>query len=331
MPKLLDMNAKRGGTAPRHPIRVVAQRTGLTPDVLRAWEKRYGVVEPHRTETGQRLYTDADVERLRLLRQVTEAGRSIGRVAGLTVAELGSLVEEDESHRQAADRARVASVGEDAAEQVRTALEAVEALEPGRLDSMLMHAAIRLGSGPFLERVAVPLMTEVGERWHRGELGVAAEHMTTAVVERVVGWLMRPWSEDGAGPIAVVGTPSGQRHQLGALLVAALAAEQGWRVVYLGADVPAGEIAAAAALRHARLVALSVVYPAGDEAVAKELRDLGGLLGDGIGLAVGGAAAASYVDVIREAGGVVLPDLRSLRPVLEGYERTPVVLSGIGA
>ncbi len=327
---MLDMNTKRGVGAPRHPIRVVAQRTGLTPDVLRAWEKRYGVVEPHRTETGQRLYTDADVERLRLLRQVTEAGRSIGRVAGLTVAELGSLAEEDESHREAADRARVASAGEDAAEHVRNALEAVAALEPGRLNALLMQAAVRLGSGPFLERVAVPLMGEVGERWHRGEVGVAAEHMTTAVVERVVGWLMRPWSEEGAGPVVVVGTPSGQRHELGAMLVAALAAERGWRVLYLGADVPAGEIAAAAALRHAGLVALSAVYPAADAAVAKELRELGALLGDGIGLVVGGAAAESYEAAIREAGGVVLPDLRSLRPVLEGYERSPAAMSGMG-
>jgi methanogenic corrinoid protein MtbC1 len=173
-------------------------------------------------------------------------------------------------------------------------------------------------------------MTEVGERWHRGQLGVAAEHMATSVVERVVGWLMRPWSAEDAGPVVVVATPAGQRHQLGALLVAALAVEQGWRVVYLGADVPASEIAAAAELRKARLVALSTVYPSGDAAVTKELRELGGLLGDGIGLVVGGSAAASYADVIREGGGVVLGDLRSLRPVLEGYQRTPAVLSGVG-
>jgi DNA-binding transcriptional MerR regulator/methylmalonyl-CoA mutase cobalamin-binding subunit len=327
---MLGMSAKRGVTVARHPIRVVSQRTGLTPDVLRAWEKRYGVVEPQRTERGQRLYTDADVARLRLLRQVTDAGRSIGRVAGLTEAQLSALVDEDERQRLEADRAQVALVGEDAAEHVRSALDAVEALAPGRLEVLLMQAAVRLGSGPFLERVVVPLMTEVGERWQRGRLGVATEHATTLVVKRVVGWLMRPWSDEGSGPVVVVATPAGQRHELGALLVAALASEQGWSVVYLGSDVPAEDIANTAKRRQARLVALSAVYPAGDARVARELKELGRALGGGIGLVMGGSAAPSYGDVIREAGGVVLPDLRSLGPVLDGYQRTPAVPGGVG-
>lgn len=313
------MKVNRGDNRPRHPIRVVAQRTGLTPDVLRAWEKRYGVVTPERTETGQRLYTDGDVERLRLLRQVTEAGRAIGRVADLSVEQLRLLAEEDETHRQEADRDRLAAAGEDAAEHVEAALEAVVEMDPSRLDAVLMQAALRVGSRPFLERVAVPLMYEVGDRWHAGALGIANEHMATAAVERVLGWLMWSWAETGAGPVLIAATPVGQRHTLGALLSTATAAEEGWRVVYLGADVPAAEIVAAVERRGARLVALSTVHPEGDPAVDADLRELGRLLPEGVGLVVGGAAAQSYADAIRDAGGTVMTDLASLRSLLDGY------------
>lgn len=311
------MKGKQAVKQPRHPIRVVAQRTGLTPDVLRAWEKRYGVVSPERTDTGQRLYTDEDVERLRLLRQVTDAGRSIGRVSELSLAQLKALAAEDESQRLEADRVRSTAAVEGAAQHVQVALEAVSSMEPGRLDAVLMQAALRLGSRSFLEQVAVPLMHEVGELWHAGRLGVANEHMATAAVQRVLGWLMWSWSETGGGPVIVVGTPAGQRHELGALLCAAVASEEGWRVVYLGSDVPAPDIARAAEQRGARLVALSTVYPPSSAEVAAELRTLGELLPEGVGLVVGGAAAQSYLDVIREAGGMVMTDLASLRAVVE--------------
>ena len=89
----MDKQASESG---RHPIRVVARRTGLTPAVLRAWEKRYGVVDPTRTEGGQRLYSDEDVRRLSLLRQAVEEGRSISQVVELTTEELQGLVMEVE-------------------------------------------------------------------------------------------------------------------------------------------------------------------------------------------------------------------------------------------
>src|SRR5512141_668232 len=79
---------------PRYPVRLVALRTGLTPHVLRAWERRYGVVSPGRTEGGQRLYSELDIERLRLLRRLTDGGHAIRRIASLPLAELARLDEE---------------------------------------------------------------------------------------------------------------------------------------------------------------------------------------------------------------------------------------------
>src|SRR5688500_6713530 len=129
----------------RHPIGVVAERTGLSPDLLRVWELRYRAVEPSRAADGQRLYSDDDVERLRLLRLGTLAGRSIRQVAQLPTEALTQLVREDEAARQRAarreERALPASVGED----VERALALARAVDAPGLESLLRRSAAALG------------------------------------------------------------------------------------------------------------------------------------------------------------------------------------------
>lgn len=309
------MHTKSGTKAARHPIRVVAQRTGLTPDVLRAWEKRYGVVEPVRSDNGQRLYTDDDVDRLVLLRRATEAGRSIGTVADLEPAELDTLVQEDEEHRREAERERVEAAGDHATGHLDAALSAVRELDAAELDAVLVKAALRLGSAVFLEHVAVPLLREIGEAWHRNELGVAHEHLASSATQRALGWLLWSGTPNRDGPAIVIGTPSGQRHELGALLCSAVAAEEGWRVVYLGADLPADEIARAASTRSAEVVALSMVYPRGEPRIANELTRLGELLPETT-ILVGGSATPSYAAVLEGIGARIVPTLSDFRSAL---------------
>jgi MerR family transcriptional regulator, light-induced transcriptional regulator len=311
--------AETSGAEPRHPIRVVAQRTGLSPDVLRAWEKRYGVVTPGRSATGQRLYSDDDVDRLRLLRQATEAGRAIGRVARLSVAELETVVREDETHRRKAERNRVAAAGGTATDQVQEAMQAIRNLDASELDAVLVRAALRLGSGVFLEQVALPLLREVGELWHSNQLGIANEHLATSATQRVLSWLLWSGTPNRDGPVIVVATPLGQRHEIGAMVCSAIAAEEGWRVVYLGADLPAEEIARVAESRGASAVALSMVYPPSEPRVAEQIRQLGSRLGE-VPLVVGGAAASTYTTALREVGAQLIADLRGFRSVLAELE-----------
>jgi MerR family transcriptional regulator, light-induced transcriptional regulator len=310
------MNDSTSNRQPRHPIRVVAERTGLSTDVLRAWEKRYGVVEPERSETGQRLYGDADVERLILLRRVTEAGRPISQVAPLATADLKRLVEEDETARTARERTSRKAAVPEAAEYVDAALEAVLGLDAVALDATLVQAALRLGVPVFLEDVAASLLRRIGEGWHRGELRTAHEHMASAVVRRVVSWVL--WTGGAAADrgVIVVATPQGQVHELGGLLCAAMAATERWRVVYLGADLPADEIARTAREANASVVALSLIHPLGDMRVMAELRRLRAEL-PRIAIVAGGGGADSYGAVLREINAKRLPDLDALRAFLQ--------------
>jgi len=141
------------GDESRYPIRVVIARTGLTADVLRAWERRYGAVHPQRSAGGQRLYSEEDVTRLTLLRRATLAGHSIAEVARLRTEALEALVDEP---RAAAERA---AADMDSA-VVRSALAAAERLDGPALEATLKRAALALGTG-FVDRIAPRLLTEV--------------------------------------------------------------------------------------------------------------------------------------------------------------------------
>jgi methanogenic corrinoid protein MtbC1 len=309
------MDGDESGREPRHPIRVVSERTGLSPDVLRAWEKRYGAVAPPRRQgVGQRLYSDADVERLRLLRRATAAGRSIGRVAALGDEELERLVREDEAQRASAPLAQPpARDGAAAAAHVRQALAATRAMDAVGLDAALRRALVMLGAEAFIDEVASPFIRAVGEGWETGTLTVAHEHMASAVLRHVLGIVSDAGVAAGAAHTVVVATPSGQVHELGAMLAAASAMSAGWRVVYLGADLPAGEVARTARETDADAVALSVVLGDAARAVADELRILRRTLPAHVEVIAGGEGARALASALGEAGIRFLGDYAEFR------------------
>lgn len=310
------MASERSDGGARHPIGVVSERTGLSADVLRVWERRYGVVEPSRTEGGQRLYTDADIERLRLLHLATRAGRSISQVADLPVGVLADLVREDEEERGRAPRSGSAP---DPGRYVDTGLAAVRALDSGALGLELRRAAVVLGVRAFLTDVAAPLFRRIGEEWHGGRLGSGQEHLATVVLRRVLEGLMGEFGSRPGASNLVVATPAGEHHEIGALLVAAAALGEGWNVVYLGPDLPAAEIASVALAKGARAVALSAVLD-DDVDVRGELAKLREALPPHVPVVVGGEAALAREGELAGAGAVVVRDLAGLGPVLRGLD-----------
>lgn len=300
----------------RHPIRVVARRTGLSRDVLRAWELRHAAVTPGRTAGGQRLYSDADIDRLRLLQKAVEGGRRIGQVAAHSTAELLHLVEEDERARTRVGSPRAAGASsERAPAYLSDCLAAVAEMDAARLEAALTRAAADLHALELVDRVITPLMIEIGELWWRRRLTPGHERLATSVVRRTLDGL-RVAMQRSDGPTIVVATPSGQRHEIGAMLAATAAAAEGWRVVHLGADLPATSIGTATRLASARAVALSLIYPPDDPGLAAELRALRDEVGDDMPLIVGGRAATGYRAVLREIGALVLPDTPTLRATL---------------
>ena len=310
---------------PRHPIAVVAERTGLSQDVLRVWERRYRAVEPRRGPGGHRTYSDADIARLRLLHAATSAGRSIGHVASLSTEALQRMAHEDAAARAERIDARTAARGSDAtravADVLAHAINATARLEASELQHVLRRAVAQLGVPLFIEDVVSPLLRQVGDDWHAGRLTIAQEHLASATIHDIVAESMRAMVPSSDAPTLVVSTPAGERHAIGAALVAAAAATDGWRVLYLGADLPASEIATAAHSAHARVVALSATYLSDRRRTLEELRALRALLPPHVTLVVGGGAAATIAADLEGAGIRVGATLAHLRETLRDATR----------
>lgn len=310
-----------GEQTPRHPMGVVSQRTGLSSDVIRAWERRYGVVSPGRSRGGHRLYSDSDVEKLRILHRLTLGGRQIGRIAGLEETELADLLREDEAAGATAP-GRQAKVPEVADELLAEAIVQVRDLDADALGRTLRRAALALGAGPFLNDLLAPLMNRIGEAWRDGTLTPAHEHLATAVSQRVSGWLLDNYEPRPGAQLIVTSTPQGQRHGLGALAAAIAGAAEGWRVRHLGTDLPWTDLDRTVRATGASVLALSLVHPQDDPVVRDELEQLGQALPRTVSLIVGGPAAASYSDVLDRVGAIELKGYDELRTFLRRLAAT---------
>lgn len=315
------MGAKTQGSRKRHPIQVVAHRTGLSVDVLRVWEKRYGVVEPARSTGGHRLYSDDDVKRLSLLNRATSAGRRISRVAGLSEGELMALVHEDVE--AALDRRREWRLGTSAAPESHLAscLRAVEVFDAQALEMSLRRASVALAAPVLIEEVLGPLLNRIGENWRHGKMNPGQEHMATVVVRRVLESLSNAVMPGREAPSIVVATPAGQVHEFGALFVATAAATQGWRVTYLGPSLPAADIAEVVEATDAAAIAISLVFPEDDPGVIESLRRLRRAVRPGLPILVGGRAAGAYAEVLAEVDARHVIGLDDLYAALEAVQK----------
>ncbi|MDY7094007.1 MAG: MerR family transcriptional regulator [Acidobacteriota bacterium] len=307
-----------------HPIGIVSRRTGLKPDLIRAWERRYEAIQPQRTEGRHRLYAEEDIERLKILGRLTEAGHSIGRIAHLDDEQLRELaVEEELPLPHPASNGQGPSATRTPKHHLEQCMKAIENLDGTGLEFQLERAAVDLSRIKLTEELLVPLMQAIGERWRRGELRPMHEHLATAAVRSFIGSLHSAYRVPSGAPRLIVTTPAGQLHELGALVAACAAAAEGWQVTYLGPDLPCEEIVAAAHQRRARGVLLSVVFPADDSFVGEEIVRIRRHLGDDIAILVGGRSASAYFEFLEQADAALTETLPELRQELVKLRARP--------
>ncbi|HXW07773.1 MAG TPA: MerR family transcriptional regulator [Vicinamibacterales bacterium] len=298
----------RGRTTPlQYPIRVVARMSGISIDTLRAWERRYSAVRPARDDRG-RLYSDADVARLQKLGELVRRGHVIGTIAGLDDRELGRLLAGEDRHRSSqTSPAETADLAPLTSALDRYDLDTIEA-------ALNRYAAV-LSPRDLVFAVIVPLLQDIGRRWEAGRLRPAQEHLVSSIVRSVLGGLLRASARPNASPRIIFATPAGERHELGLLSAALLAASAGYGVVYLGPDLPAAEIADAAATGGSRIVMVSLTMPgAVTRAEIRRLADLP----RGTELWVGGPAAEAVLAAAGRRTRLVR-DLADVVPMLSAH------------
>jgi DNA-binding transcriptional MerR regulator len=290
-----------------YPIRAVARMTGLSIDTLRAWERRYEAVVPTRGERG-RLYSDADVGRLKQLAILVERGHAIGSVATLSRDELAHLID--------GSNAVVPGPEQMVAADLTVLFDGLDRYDLGVIESALARHAAVLPTRELVFAVILPLLRELGRRWEAGTLSPAQEHLVSSIVRSVLGGLLRSIGTISGSPRVVFATPAGERHELCLLCGAVLAAAAGHGVLYLGADLPAADIAHAAKRSSASSIVLAVTTPgvvtrAEAKHLVRELSDLD--------LWIGGPQAT---ELISQMGvGRPVATLDELLPLLTRHRR----------
>jgi methylmalonyl-CoA mutase cobalamin-binding subunit len=267
-------------SARRYPIRAAGRLTGLPLETLRAWERRYEAVVPERGPRG-RLYTDAQIDRLRLLREAVEQGHAIGLVSRHDTAALRALVEHGRQPPPPAPPAAPWPV-------LAPVMAAIERLDAPAADAELGKLAALLAPRAFVFEVVLPLMRETGARWHRHEFSVAQEHLVSATLRHLLGALIRLHAPPGVAPTLVFATPAGELHEFGILAAAMLAASAGHGVLYLGPNLPTPDIVAAATGAGVRVVVLGLTAANHRNAAAHEIGLVAGRLPAPVELWVGG-------------------------------------------
>ena len=301
-----------------HPVRVVTQRTGISPDLLRAWERRYRVVRPRRSTGGQRLYSDEDIERLRDLHRAVLAGRTIGQVARLDRDALARLVAADSSGSETAE----VVPDEDATALQRLHDEcwsAVQRIDAPALERHLRQAAHRFSVPVLLDHLIAPLLREIGDGWERGTLQPIHEHAASVEIQRFLTWIVQSTPSRADAPLLAIATPAGQLMELGALMVAASTAAEGWRVAWFGPNLPAHDIILGVEALNPAAVAISLVHQTRDAELHKELERIARGIAGNVPLLVGGRAATGHALLLDRLGATVLGDLASLRTWLREY------------
>lgn len=270
----------------------LSRRTGVSPELLRAWERRYGLLRPTRSAGGLRLYSPGDLARVHAMqRHLAE---------GFAAAEAATLA----ARADAQDEELVAP---DAGKSLAAALAS---FDDGGAQAAFDILLGQLSIDTLLRDVVVPYLHELGERWERGEVSIAQEHFASTLLRGRLLGLARGWGR-GIGPVAVLACAPGEQHDLGLLAFGLALRARGWRIVYLGADTPIASVADTVRSFDPAIVVVSAVDPRAFSRHAADLRQLAGETR----LCLGGAGAAGM-----EPGGDVL--ILSGDPVAEAERLT---------
>lgn len=227
-----------------YPIRTMARMTGVAPVTLRAWERRYGLLTPHRTPSGHRLYSPDQVDRIQRVVQLLDTGMSISQAA-------------ERVRREAADEAR-AGQGRDTWVAYRErAVRAVRRFDDPALNALFAEALSLFPADVVTRRLVLPILEELGETWDTREAGISEEHFFSNHVRNRLGARLHQVGTPASGPVLLAACLPGEHHELGLLLFCLAAETRGYHPVLLGPDMPLDELAAVAERIGAAAIILS--------------------------------------------------------------------------
>jgi MerR family transcriptional regulator, light-induced transcriptional regulator len=279
---------------PIYTIKTVVHLTRITPATLRAWERRYGVLAPGRSEGGYRLYSERDIATLLWLKRQVDAGVTISRAVALLDMhhQAGEEPELDGRPDLSPTKPDGIPAGEIRSGQVisENLLDALLRYRERDAEALLDEAFALHPVERVLEQVITPVMVQVGERWHRGTATIGQEHFATAFLRRRLAALFDVYGNPPGGPLALTASAPTEWHDMGILLISIVLRRHGWRVIYLGQNMPVEALIEEIRQHQPRLVCLSATMHESAERLVKVASAIGELPEPRPRLALGGLA-----------------------------------------
>lgn len=235
----------------------LSRRSGISVELLRAWERRYGLMKPARTAGGLRLYSEEDLERVRAMRSHIASGVAAAEAAALVLREVS------------------VTAAPPFEQELQSLAAALERFDEPAAQSLLDRTLSTYTLNTVLTDLVLPYLRMLGERWERGEVSVAQEHFASGVLRGRLVAMARAWGQ-GAGPVALLACLPGEQHDIGLIAFGLALQAQGWRIVYLGVDTPIEMVEQVSAELDPRLVVLSTVTRRRARAVLERLAVLAG-------------------------------------------------------
>jgi MerR family transcriptional regulator, light-induced transcriptional regulator len=286
-----------------HRIHRVAKLTGLSKDVIRVWERRYGLVKPSRSANRYREYSDEELALLRFVKAQMEQGATIGSLAAegreSLVARMQATTPLSAEEQKPHDRLLDDLIG------------LLDPLDKAGFERKLNGAVAVIPFDEAVQRILFPLQRRIGDLWHEGQLNVAVEHYVTKLVQQKLFSVMNQLPVNEFGPRILIACPEGESHEIGAQTVAYIAATRGCQVYYLGPDLPSSDLVAFCEQIKPDLVLLSLTEAKPEAATLQKLKELEPLA-TRWSVAMGGQGARAIGDLLRETKVELLDDLTAL-------------------
>jgi DNA-binding transcriptional MerR regulator len=269
-------------------IGALSRRLGLSEHVLRAWERRYGVLQPVRSAGGFRLYSEADERRVRRMQTHMARGLSAAEAAAAALGEDEPAPQSQDSSENLETTAE--SRGGGLSDRTAALARPLDGMDEPRAQAALDRLFTQYTLELVLRDVVIPYLHELGERWKQGRVSVAQEHFASNVLRGRLAGLARGWG-NGTGPQAVLACPPGEQHDLALLMFGIVLHHHGWRISYLGTNTPFEELARTVAETPSDLVVLAATTPERFDRLTEDLARLA----RAIPIAVAGAGATPAV------------------------------------
>jgi DNA-binding transcriptional MerR regulator len=298
-------------------IAAVERDTGLSKDTLRVWERRYGFPSPERDSIGERAYPLEQVEKLRIIKRLMDAGHRPGRIVPMAIDELQRLTESTVDSPQRVEESS-------GAPDLRMYVDLVREHDMDSLRRQLTQAQVRLGLGRFVTEVIAPLNTRVGDAWMRGQMEIFEEHMYTEAVQVVLRSAIGsvPDAARSGRPRVLLTTFPGEPHGLGLLMAEAIFALEGARCLSLGVQTPIWDIVLAAGAHRADIVALGFTGCMNPNQVVEGLGELRSKLPRQMEIWAGGTAPVLHRRTVE--GVVPIASLAAVQPEVQRWREAAV-------